>query len=108
MKLYISGAMSAYGPEGNYGFHNFNEAARRLLAAGYEVENPADNGVIDGWTWGMYIKYDLKLMLECDGVALLPDWPMSQGAQLEKYVAEKCELQVRTLEEWIALDRVVA
>lgn len=53
MKLYIAGPMTGL-PEFNY--PAFMDAERRLIAAGYEIENPAAPGQVDGWTWQDYMK----------------------------------------------------
>lgn len=84
MKVYISGPMT--GIE-DYNFPAFHQAAERLQAAGYRVENPASKGVIDGWTWSDYLRHDLRQLLECDAICLLPGWRNSKGATLEHHVA---------------------
>jgi hypothetical protein len=39
-------------------------------------------------------------MLQCDGVALLPDWKQSKGAKIEERLARELSLDVRTCEVW--------
>lgn len=36
-----------------------------------------------------------------DGLALLPGWEQSEGACLEKAVAEACGIPVKTVDEWL-------
>lgn len=97
MRLYIAGPMS--GIEG-HNFPAFNEAAAQLRAAGYEVENPADTGVVEGWSWADYLRYDLPLMLKCDGVAMLFGWQDSRGAQLEYEVAYQLGMPINAVQWW--------
>jgi hypothetical protein len=38
------------------------------------------------------MKYDIQeLMMECDSIAMLPNWNHSRGAQLEMHVARELE-----------------
>lgn len=83
-----------------WNFPAFNEAARVLRAAGFEVENPAEKGIHDGWSWEDYLRYDLKKMLDCDGVATLDGWVASRGAWLEVSTARALGMSVRTVAEW--------
>jgi hypothetical protein len=97
MRLYISGPMTGL-PENN--FPAFFEAERILLDAGYEVENPATKGIVEGWAWVDYLKYDLAVLLPCDGVAVLPGWENSRGALLELHVAEALLMPIKSIEDW--------
>lgn len=98
MKLYIAGPMTGYE---DHNFPAFNTAAAQLVAAGYTVENPADTGVVSGWTWADYLRHDLPLMLACDGLALLPGWEQSKGATLEHFVASQVGLPAWPLDWWL-------
>jgi hypothetical protein len=40
-------------------------------------------------------------MLDCDGVALLPDWEFSTGARNEVNVAGLLKMPVKTYTDWI-------
>lgn len=104
MKLYICGPMSGMVDDN---FPAFNEAAELLLDAGYEVENPAAFGKVEGWKWEDYLKRDIPLMLKCDGVALLAGWHMSHGACLERDIAVRVDIKVKTLSGWLR-DEVAA
>lgn len=103
MKLYISGAMSMHkdDAEDPWHFGAFNMAEKELRAVGFDCENPADKGVIDGWSWSQYLKFDLKQLLECDGVAVLPGWFYSAGANLEVYVAKRLSMPVFDVAVWV-------
>lgn len=104
MKLYIAGPMSGI-PQFNY--PAFNNAAKALRQAGYDVRNPTEmddketqraalaspdgrftNGMVGGETWGDLLSRDVKVVAdEVDGVCLLSGWEKSRGARLEAYVA---------------------
>lgn len=102
MILYISGAMSAF-PD-DFNFPAFNRAAELLGKAGYEVVNPADKGIVEHWEWASYLRYDLRQMLDCDGVAVLPDSHNSRGAWLESTVALHLGMPIRSVEAWLAME----
>ena len=91
-RVYIAGPMTGL-PEFNY--PAFNDAADKLRDAGHHVENPADIGVVDGWTWQDYVRAALAKLITCDEVATLPDWDRSPGATTEVRLAESLALPVR-------------
>jgi hypothetical protein len=93
MRLYLSGKMSGL-PD--FGFPLFHQAAARLRSLGYIVVNPAELDEIDAreLTWEEYLKRDIRALLDCTHIALLPNWTDSEGAQLEHHVASKLKLGV--------------
>lgn len=84
MRVYISGPMTGIEDEN---FPAFNRASALLRSMGFDVENPADKGIIEGWEWEDYLRYDLKMMADCQAIYLLPGWENSKGARLEVHVA---------------------
>ncbi|HBO4545378.1 DUF4406 domain-containing protein [Pseudomonas paraeruginosa] len=83
-RIYLAGPMTGL-PEHN--FPAFHAEAARLRSLGYQVENPAEHGVIDGFEWADYLRLDLQKLLTCQAIALLPGWMDSKGARLEFTVA---------------------
>lgn len=97
MKLYIAGPITGV-PDGNT--PAFNEAAKQLREAGYDVSNPADHGYgTRPWKW--YMVKALKMMLDCDAVALLPGYSNSKGARLEVQVAHAMDMKTKYVEAWL-------
>ena len=99
-KLYIAGPMSGH-PECNY--PAFHEAAETLRSAGYTVVNPAECGVPNGTRvhYVDLIREDLRLLLDCHGIAALDGWWNSAGARNEVNVAELLKMPVRQVPEWL-------
>lgn len=97
-KLYIAGPMTGY-PDCNYPL--FNEVHERLEAAGYEVLNPAKAVVGSEAHYVDFIREDLRMMLDCDGVALLDRWWESTGARNEVNVAGVLLMPCRPWQEWL-------
>lgn len=96
-KLYIAGPMTGY-PACNY--PAFNMVEEHLLKAGFEVVNPAKVSAGQRAHYVDYLREDLRAMLDCDGVALLPDWEFSTGARNEVNVAGLLKMPVKNWEEW--------
>ena len=71
----------------------FNMITNRLMDLGYQVVKPIAVGD-DSGTWTDAIRADIKKMLECDEVHMLPDWQESRGAQLERDIAIRLGMQV--------------
>lgn len=98
MKLYLSGPMT--GIE-DYNFPAFNAAADALRELGYDVTNPADTGIVEGWTWSDYLRHDVRVLAECDGLALLDHYWTSTGARLEHKLALDLGMPCRLLRGWL-------
>lgn len=117
MKIYLAGPMRGY-PEFN--FPAFHEAAAKLRAEGHFVFNPAErdverHGGIDiskgnelgdvaqaerehGFSRRDAMHDDLDFITKhADGIALLPGWQESEGANLELAAARFCQLWMREL-----------
>ena len=94
-RLYVAGPMSGY-PESNY--PAFALATVQLQAAGFEVVDPGTFG--DGAHYVDFLREDLKMMLECHGVATIENWWESTGARNEVQVAGILKMPVRSVEEW--------
>ena len=95
MKIYISGAISNRDPEEVK--KDFHKAEEKFTALGCEVVNPLKNGLTEAHKWEEHMREDLRLLLECDTIALLPGWESSKGARLEHYVATQLYMAVITL-----------
>jgi len=71
----------------------FNTISNELTEKGYQVVKPlAISG--DSRCWDDVIRNDIKQMMECDEVHMLPDWQESRGAQLERDIALRLGIQV--------------
>lgn len=88
---YVAGPMSGL-PLSNY--PAFHEAARRLRALGYHVENPAENRAPPSGLWQDYMRLALAQLVRCDGVAVLPGWEDSRGASLEVHITKALHMPV--------------
>lgn len=87
-------------PGSNY--EAFHAAARKLRGAGFDVLNPAENPEpCPDPQWGDWLRSALGLLVQADGVALLPGSGASRGAALECHVAHELAMPIRTIPRWI-------
>lgn len=87
-RVYIAGPMRGY-PEHN--IPAFRAAAAFLLSLGHDVVSPVElgeqlGGQDSGCTHEDFVRYDLRHVLDCDAIALLPGWERSTGARCEATV----------------------
>lgn len=88
--VYISGPMRGY-PDLN--FAAFHDAADRFRRAGWTVKNPVEIGrAAFGPDAGCaspadFLRADVREVLDCDAMAVLPNWHLSTGAKAEAAVA---------------------
>ena len=78
MRIYISGPMRGI-PD--YNFPAFFEAEQKIVMAGHDVMNPANNP--PGLTPAQYMDIDLAMVRAADAVLLLPGWGDSKGSAVE-------------------------
>lgn len=100
-KIYLAGPMS--GIEG-YNLKGFNMFAKHLREQGLDIVNPAELAVDDGTVagshpWEYYVKYDLKFLLECNSMILIPGWRDSRGVRLELTIAATLKYKVYLIGE---------
>lgn len=102
MKLYVAGPMTGY-EEDNY--PAFIRAGKQLRSRGYETLLPTDTqklnttGVRQEWKW--YVRHGLHMLLDADGIAVLPNWWKSKGATLEVHIATQLQFPVEPVEFWL-------
>lgn len=99
IKVYLSGLMSGLP---NFNIPTFNAAAHALRQIGYTVFNPAENkidtsGMSEAEAWRAYMQVDIKALVECNAIVMLPGWPESRGATLERNIAIGLSMPVMTL-----------
>lgn len=97
-RVYMAGPMTGIA---DFNYPAFNAVADQLRAQGYEVENPADHGIVEGAQWADYMAYDLTRLGLCGVIALLPNWEKSQGAKLEVLIAERLGMTVKNAHDLI-------
>lgn len=110
-KVYLSGPMSGITM---FNYPMFDAAATMLRKQGFDVVNPTETDSAemrefsmtskDGNTRGMpeswldLITHDLRLLIDkaqgIDAIVMLPGWERSEGASLEKAVAETVGITV--------------
>ena len=98
MRLYVIGPVTGRRDLNRPAF----EAARvELDEAGYDATIPHDVVPPDA-TREQAMRASVRMLLECDGVAVLPDWSGSDGAKLEKKVADACGIYAHDVDAWVS------
>ena len=108
MKLYIAGPIRGHEAEC---LKDFNDAEAALLAHDYEVYNPLEKhahllekvGSLTVDELKQIFRDDIEGLLGCDGIALLPGWGESIGAQGEYFIARACQMRVEMVGDWLRL-----
>ena len=105
VRLYLAGPMS--GIEA-LNFPAFNAAAAALRDRGFLIDNPAEICPDPATQWRDCMRADIKVLVDCDGIALLPGWENSRGATLERTIAIGLGLRVHTVAELLDSQTVQA
>lgn len=101
IKVYISGPLTFGGaadPTPNIAA--FNAAASKLRSLGFDVLNPVENIGDENTPWAQWMRADLRLLLICDAIVMLPRWEESKGARLEYHNARELGMVIHTIEEF--------
>lgn len=92
MKIYISGAIS--GLERKEYLSRFAKAECYLRKQGYDVVNPTKLlpskhlWIFNIIGYNLTLLYDLRHLMNCDGIYMIKGWECSKGARLEKSFAD--------------------
>lgn len=90
-RLYLCGPMSGL-PD-----HNrpaFDAMAAQLRGMGYDVFNPAENGLPADAPWADHMRADITALMQCTALACLPGHLESRGATLERYLARELGMRI--------------
>lgn len=98
-RLYIAGPMTGL-PDFN--FPAFNDAAAKLRALGFQVENPAENPTPACGSWLGYMRMAVVQVSRVDAIVMLPGWEQSRGARVEFALASGLGLEVVRIDTLLA------
>ena len=90
MKVYISGRITNQ-PDFQ---QRFSEAEQQLISQGHEVVNPVNLPHDHDKRWHSYMKECLKSMLDCDAIYMLSNWMQSEGAIIERAIADSLNFKI--------------
>lgn len=90
-RVYIAGPMTGY-PDLN--FPAFHREAARLRSEGLEAINPAEINADPTAGWVDCMRADIRELVTCDAILMLPGWEKSRGATLEHHIAAALGMQV--------------
>lgn len=106
MKLYLAGPMRSK-PDLN--FPAFDDAAQKLRDAGYDVCNPADHDRDFAKVHGRNPSTREAMLFDtwwicqhADGIAVLPGWAESLGAQAEVRLAMAIGVRFDWVSQWVS------
>lgn len=92
MIVYLSGPMTGL-PNNNK--EAFNKYAVYYRSQGFNIKNPAEFPENNTQSYNDWLKRDIEiLMTECNAIMMMPGWEASNGAKVEKHVAESLGYQI--------------
>lgn len=72
-----------------FNFPAFHAKAAELRAQGFDVVNPAEHAEEPNKSWAEYLRKDIRMLMDCDAIWLMPGWSKSRGARLEHHIANE-------------------
>jgi hypothetical protein len=92
-RVYISGKITGLHIE--VARELFNQGAATMKSLGHIPINPMELVPDDpNMTWEDYMRRDIKILLDCHAIYMLPNWTQSKGAQMEHDIAKKLRMEV--------------
>lgn len=91
-KVYISGPIAGYDLEERK--LAFLKVQHMLESKGCVPVNPFDNGIPDDAHWRLHMRADIRMLLDCHDIYMMPGWELSKGCKLELDVASSCGIDV--------------
>ncbi len=94
MRFYVAGPMRG---QPDHGFPTFYRAEQQLKSLEHEAVLPIEDGDLSRWgdptkPYSAYMKRDITMLAECDGIVLLTGWRESIGATFEARCALEFDL----------------
>ncbi len=86
-KVYISGKIS--GMDYSVACSFFDNAEAFLIDEGFDTINPTKITHEHDLSWEMYMKTDVKAMMDCTHIYMLHNWEESRGAIIEHNLAKE-------------------
>lgn len=80
-KIYLCGPISGYNIEERKA--TFSALQVKLENMGYKVCNPFKNGLADDAETCEHMRFDIKMLVECDTIYLMKGWTHSAGCRTE-------------------------
>jgi hypothetical protein len=91
LKVYIAGPMTGLL---HLNFPAFHGEAARLRYLGHEVLNPAEINPDTTAKWRDCMAADIKALVDCQAISMLPGWRNSRGARIEHFIAQQLGMKV--------------
>lgn len=91
-KVYISGPITGRDP--GVVRKRFKQVMTILQEEGLEPVSPLENGLPDSATWSDHMKENIRMMMQCDSVAFMSNWPVSRGCRVEYKLAENLGMRI--------------
>lgn len=92
MKIYISGQITGL-PE-QVAQANFSAAVDKIREWNHEPVNPFWLPHFHDKSWLNYMREDIKALLDCEAIYMLPNWNESQGAKIELSIAIQLGMKI--------------